>query len=127
MSNIIVVDDDPTNTSLIKMLLELDGFRVKTSPDLDKARAAATADTDAFLVDCHLARGVSGLDLVREVRAGETESAQDTVIIVTSGDYRREEDSMESGADWFLLKPYKPDLLSSKLNELLAKKGDNVG
>jgi CheY-like chemotaxis protein len=41
MTQIIVVDDDNTNSSLIKMLLELDGFSVQTCEDQAKATAAA--------------------------------------------------------------------------------------
>jgi CheY-like chemotaxis protein len=123
MSNVVVVDDDPTNTTLIKMLLELEGFNVTTCADLARAREAAKADTDAFLVDYHLARGVSGIELVNEVRNGATPSARDSVIIVTSGDVRRERDAKEAGADLFLLKPYKPNTLSDTLKEMLAAKG----
>lgn len=122
MPNIIVIDDDPTNTTLIKMLLELEGFDVTTGADLDEARMAIRESTDAFLIDCHLARGVSGLDLVQEIRKGDTPAASDSVIVVTSGDIRRDRDARDAGADLFLLKPYKPELLYTKLDELLAAK-----
>ena len=125
VANVVVVDDDPTNTTLIKMLLEIEGFSVTTSADLVEARAAIRESTDAFLIDCHLARGVSGLDLVREIRSGETLAAQDCVVIVTSGDVRRDQDAWDAGADLFLLKPYKPDLLYTKLDELLLAKREN--
>jgi CheY-like chemotaxis protein len=121
MTQIIVVDDDNTNSSLIKMLLELDGFSVEACEDQAKAMAAASADTKAFVIDCHLARGRSGLDLLRAVRAGETDAALETAVIITSGDYRQEEESLASGANLFLLKPYPPDALSKTLNEILTK------
>lgn len=121
MKQIIVVDDDNTNASLIKMLLELDGFSVETCEDQDKAEAVATSDTKAFVVDCHLARGRSGLDLLRAIRAGKTNALTQTAVIVTSGDYRLEEESLDSGADLFLLKPYPPNILSKAINDVLAK------
>lgn len=121
MTQIIVVDDDNTNSSLIKMLLELDGFSVQTCEDQAKATAAASSDTKAFVIDCHLARGRSGLDLLRAIRAGETDAKVDTAVIITSGDYRQEDESLASGADLFLLKPYPPDALSATINEVLAK------
>jgi two-component system response regulator CpxR len=121
MSKIIVVDDDNTNSSLIKMLLELDGFSVVTCEDQKKAESAASIDTQAFVIDCHLARGRSGLDLLRAVRSGETKAKKDTAVIITSGDYRQEEESLESGANLFMLKPYPPNSLSEMLIELLAK------
>lgn len=121
MTQIIVVDDDNTNSSLLKMLLELDGFSVETCEDQEKATAAASAQTKAFVIDCHLARGRSGLDLLRAIRAGETVAAVETAVIITSGDYRQETESLASGANLFLLKPYPPDTLSTTINEILAK------
>ena len=121
MKQIIVVDDDNTNASLIKMLLELDGFSVATCEDQVNAEAAATSETQAFVVDCHLARGRSGLDLLRAIRAGKTNAPAETAVIVTSGDYRLEEESLKSGADLFLLKPYPPNTLSEVIGNILAE------
>lgn len=123
MTQIIVVDDDNTNSSLIKMLLELDGFSVAACEDQEKAEAVASPKTQAFVIDCHLARGRSGLDLLRAIRAGFTEAAVETAVIITSGDYRREAESMDAGADLFLLKPYPPNDLSEAITRLLAKGG----
>ncbi|WP_420642474.1 response regulator [Candidatus Leptofilum sp.] len=125
MTKIIVVDDDHTNSSLIKMLLELEGFIVDACADQEQAEAITSLETKAFVIDCHLARGKSGLDLLRAVRAGQTNAPEDTAVIVTSGDYRREDDSIEAGANLFLLKPYPPNTLSEAITEILAKGGNN--
>lgn len=120
MASIVVVDDDPTNAGLLKMLLELDGFTVTSCEDLSQALAATNENIDAFVVDINLARGASGLDLLTKIRQGKTEAKSDATVIMTSGDYRREEESMTLGASRFLLKPYSPDVLSSALQELLS-------
>jgi two-component system chemotaxis response regulator CheY len=125
MTQIIVVDDDNTNSSLIKMLLELDGFAVEACEDQDTATAVTTQETKAFVIDYHLARKRSGLDLLRAVRAGETEADRETAVIVTSGDYRRKEEAIEAGANLFLLKPYPPNILSNSIKEILAEGADN--
>ncbi len=125
MSQVIVVDDDNTNSSLIKMLLELDGFSVIACEDQTKAENAASHNTQAFVIDCHLARGRSGIDLLRAIRAGETNANKGTAVIITSGDYRQEEESLESGANLFLLKPYPPNTLSEVLTKILAKGANN--
>jgi DNA-binding NtrC family response regulator len=123
MTQIIVVDDDNTNSSLIKMLLELDGFKVETCEDQHKAEAVASPQTKAFVVDCHLARGRSGLDLLRAIRAGETNANRGTAVIITSGDYRLEEEAVKSGANLFLLKPYPPNTLSEVIAKTLVQEG----
>ena len=121
MAQIIVVDDDNTNSSLLKMLLELDGYSVAACEDQESAVSETTSITQAFVIDCHLARGKSGLDLLRAVRAGETKAKTETAVIVTSGDYRRETESIEAGADLFLLKPYPPQTLSEAISNVLGQ------
>ncbi len=118
MTKIIVVDDDPTNAGLIKMLLELDGFQVTACSDEKEALAATQTETEAFVIDCNLARGASGIDILRKVRNGRTNAAQNTVVIMTSGDYRLETETLEEGANQFLLKPYSPDILSKAISKL---------
>lgn len=117
---VIVVDDDRTNTTLVKMLLELDGFIAETCVDVAEAITLAGPDTDAFVVDFHLARGLSGLALLHAVRNGETAAPPNTIVIITSGDHRREREADEAGADLFLAKPYPPDSLSAAIHKLVA-------
>jgi len=123
MPNIIVVDDDITNVQLLQMLLELEGYVVSPCTNLEEAEAAADASTKAFVIDWHLERNASGLDLLNAVRSGNTAAGQSTVVIMTSGDHRREKEAIKAGADCFLLKPYPPDELSNVLSDLLAKGG----
>jgi len=125
MPKVIVVDDDHTNVVLTKMLLELDGFQVATCADIPQAAAAAESGVDAFVIDYHLARGINGLELLRQVRQGETAAPANTIIIVTSGDYRRETESTQAGANLFLHKPYPPENLSKELINLLKPRKGN--
>jgi len=123
MPDIIVVDDDVTNVQLLQMLLELDGHKVAPCTTLEEANEAIGSNISAFVIDWHLERNTSGLDLLNAVRAGKTAAAQDTIVIITSGDHRREKEALNAGADSFLLKPYPPEELSHVLSDLLAKGG----
>ncbi len=117
MEHILVVDDDRETVRLLKMFLEMDGFRVSQSPWPDVVLKTARAETvDAFVIDCHLA-GFSGLDLVRDIRTDADLAS--SLIIVTSGKDLKEE-ALADGADSFLLKPFSPTELSAKLSEMLS-------
>jgi len=120
MKHILLIDDDRTNASLIKILLEMDGFKVEIYPDLRQARKAITAETNAFVIDCNLALGDNGIDLLNEIREGLTAVVPDTPVIVTSGDDRRSIEAERSGATQFLLKPYSPSKLSNELTKLTS-------
>ena len=126
MHNIIVVDDDITNVQLLQMLLELEGYVVSPCTSIEEAVAATKANTKAYVIDWHLERNSSGLDLLNAVRAGGTSANKNAIVIMTSGDHRKENEALNAGANTFLLKPYPPDELSSVLSDLLAE-GDGSG
>jgi CheY-like chemotaxis protein len=119
MNTIILVDDDRTNTTLIRMLLEMDGFVVVVSPDIARAKNAAQNGADAFVIDCNLAQGDDGIDLLQAIREGQTAVNSDIPVIMTSGDDRRQPEANKAGATKFLIKPYSPSTLSEQLNHLL--------
>ncbi len=119
MINIIVVDDDVTNVGLLQILLELEGYHVDACTNIEQAVTAAAADTRIFVVDWHLERNSSGLDLLQAVRNGQTNAPANSAVIITSGDHRRAEEAMHNGANTFLLKPYPPDELSEAITNIL--------
>lgn len=120
MHTIILVDDDRTNTTLIRMLLEMDGFVVVACPDIERARLAAGNGVDAFIIDCNLAHGDDGIELLRAIRVGMIEADPDIPVIMTSGDDSRSGAAESAGATRFLVKPYSPGTLSTHLSELLG-------
>jgi DNA-binding response OmpR family regulator len=119
MKTIALVDDDRSNTYLIRKLLELDGFRVVVSPDIKRAQNATLNGIDAFVIDCNLAQGDDGIDLLLAIRQGTTAADSSVPVIMTSGDDRRLPDAERAGATRFLVKPYSPSTLSAQLSELL--------
>jgi DNA-binding response OmpR family regulator len=122
MKTIVIVDDDSANMGLLQLLLEMEGHKALACRTIEEAKTAAEPDTNAFVVDCRLAKGVSGINLLEDIRAGETAVPPPTTVIMVSGDARLQEKSLEAGADAFLLKPYSPNELTKTLNALLAKK-----
>lgn len=121
MATIVLVDDDRDNARLIRILLEMDGFSVKVYPDVKGAMAAAEPDIDAFVIDCNLAHGGDGIDLLRAIRHGDTNADNDLPVILTSGDDRRSFEAEAAGATSFFLKPYSPSALSVELSKLLIE------
>lgn len=119
MRKIILVDDDRTNTTLIKRLLEMDGFTVSVCPDVQRAKEASLEGVDAFVIDCNLSFGDDGVDLLIAIRTGDTAAETNTPVIMTSGDDRRQIATERAGATRFLIKPYSPSVLSAQLGEML--------
>lgn len=116
MPKVLIVDDDRTNSGLLRTLLELEGFEVVLAPDGTTALARAAETTpDAFVVDFNLI-DIDGTQFVRRLRAIET--FKQAPVIMASG-MDREEEAIDAGADHFLYKPYDLDELMSLLHSML--------
>ncbi len=97
----LVVDDDPNARTLLKELVEAEGFATLTASTVAEAREQLANGPDIVLLDLLLPDG-EGLDLLRQgpVRA-------DTQIVVTTGHASLESsiEALRLGATDYLLKP----------------------
>jgi DNA-binding response OmpR family regulator len=110
MYKVMLIEDDPTMVSLLTMLLNLEGFLVKTPSNshMDGLLKAILKERPHIaLVDVNLQQG-SGIDLLREVR--QEPEIMDTRILMCSGLNLREE-CIQAGADGFIQKPFMPEEL----------------
>ena len=113
---VMVVDDDRTMNSLLKTLLELDGFVVVSASRGELVMALALAEKpDAVLMDVRIAEA-DGLDLLREMRRHP--ELRNLPVIMCSG-MDLQEESRVAGANAFILKPYPPEQLTSTLKKVI--------
>lgn len=119
MAKVLLADDDFTMVSLLKTLLGMEGYQVTTLWDkkgdiLDNIREEKP---DILLIDIYLGDR-NGIEVVRQIR--QTPDLASLRVIMASGIDKTEE-CMAAGADSFLLKPYMPEELFTKLRGLLSK------
>lgn len=116
MSKVMLVDDDRTMVTLLRTLLELDGFNVVNASRGDRVLPTARSEMpDVILMDVHLA-DADGLELLKEMRASADLSS--VPVIMTSG-LDIEDECRISGANAFILKPYPPEELARTLQQVL--------
>jgi len=113
VKHVIVVEDDPVNGTLFRMLLERRaGCRVSVTESAEEALRLAREGADLVVMDISLkgsmyqGRPVSGVDVCRLLKASP-ETAGIPVVLATAhamrGDDRRLME--ESGADDYVSKP----------------------
>ena len=118
---ILVVDDDPAINEMLTIVLEAEGF--VTESVTDGAAAVPTfraVQPDLILLDLMLP-GVNGIDICREVRK---ESSVPIVMLTAKTDTVDVVLGLESGADDYITKPFKPKELVARIRARLRRTDD---
>ena len=123
MQKVMVVEDDSTIASLIRRVLEDEGFMVVTSDTLEGAWSGMLAeDPEAALVDLRLSWSDSGWDLVQRIR--ENEHFHDLPVVVVTGSTGDEvvERARSLGCE-YVNKPFSPVSLVDRLRHSMRAAG----
>ena len=119
-SRLLIVDDDLTFRRTTAALLRQDGHEVVEASDADEAvtRLRATP-MDLVLLDVRMP-GLNGVRLVEALRTW----GDDVPVLMISGfgDVETAVEALQVGADDFLTKPVEPDVLSGRVDALLARR-----
>jgi DNA-binding response OmpR family regulator len=124
MQQILIVDDEPKITRLVRDYLENAGFRVTIARDGHEAlMRARTERPDLIVLDLGLP-GIDGLDVTRALR-------RDTglpIIMLTAR--AAEADTvvgLELGADDYVTKPFSPRELVARVRAVLRRREADAG
>src|SRR5918998_6206995 len=102
---VLVVDDDPALAEMLGIVLRTEGFEPSFVADGERALAAfRDSRPDIVLLDLMLP-GMSGIDVCRAIR---TESGVPIVMLTAKSDTVDVVLGLESGADDYVVKPFKP-------------------
>jgi len=113
MKHVLVVEDDPINAALFRMLLERrGGCRVTVTESPEEVLQIAREGVDAIVMDISLkgstyqGRPVTGVDVCRLLKASP-ETASIPVVLATAHAMRDDDQRLkaESGAEDYLSKP----------------------
>ena len=120
MTRIMIVDDSPTDTHLLKKMLEKNGFNTLTASDADEGIEVARREhPDLILMDVVMP-GLNGFQATRELTS-DPDTSSIPVIIVTRKDQQVDRVwGMRQGARDYVTKPVKESVLLSLINETLA-------
>lgn len=118
---ILVVDDEPDIVALVVYHLAKAGFRISTASNGADALRLAQQDRPALVVLDLMLPGMSGLEVLDQLRADE--SGQEIAVLLLTA--RREEADrirgLSSGADDYLTKPFSPQELVLRVRNILRR------
>ncbi len=118
MATIALVDDDKNILASVTMLLEQEGYHVRSYTDGASALTALSATPpDLAILDIKMPR-MDGMELLRRLR----QTAEIPVIFLTSKDEEIDElMGLNAGADDYIRKPFSQRLLLERVKAVLRR------
>ena len=120
MQRILVIDDDPTVTNVVRRGLSYEGYQVDTAASgtlgLTSARDHAP---DLVILDVMLP-GLDGFDVLERLRRAD---ATLPVMMLTARDGAADQiKGLELGADDYVVKPFRFEVLAARVKALLRRR-----
>lgn len=128
--NILLVDDEPKNLTVLESILENPGYRLVKAQSADEALLALVREDFALIVLDIQMPGMTGFELAQMIKQ-RRRSASIPIIFLTAhfGEDQHMLEGYETGAVDYLLKPVNSTVLRSKVAvfaELNRKTRDSV-
>jgi DNA-binding response OmpR family regulator len=119
MQRILVIDDDPSVTSVLKRGLSYEGFVVDTaSSGVEGLATARERPPDLVILDIMMP-GMDGLEVLRRLHGGD---ARLPVLLLTGKDAPGDQvEGLQKGADDYVVKPFTFEVLVARVRTLLRR------
>ncbi|MBI2187146.1 MAG: response regulator [Acidobacteria bacterium] len=119
---ILIVDDNPVNLKLVRVVLTVEGYDVRTATDAGEALAVLEMFRPRLiLMDLQLP-GMDGLELTKRLKADAV--MKDTLIVAVTAYAMKgdEEKALAIGCDGYLTKPIDTRTLPAVVARYLRQK-----
>jgi two-component system, OmpR family, response regulator MtrA len=122
MHRVLVADDDPDIRELVKFKLEQGGHEVITVGDGEAAIAAVRADGPfaLILLDVMMPRR-TGIEVCEALRSDPATRSIPILLLTAKAQEADVESGFAAGADDYIVKPFSPRELSSRVNVALSR------
>lgn len=119
MQRILVVDDDPTVTSVVRRGLSYDGYKVDTAATGPQALTTARDHTPDLVILDLMLPGLNGFEVLERLRLADSNLP---VLMLTARDGVEDQvKGLELGADDYVVKPFRLEVLSARVKALLRR------
>jgi CheY-like chemotaxis protein len=127
MATILVIDDDLDLQQMLRLMLQRGGHKVITTGDGPDGLAKAKAiKPDMSIVDVMMP-GMNGYQVVRKMREDPELSLMAILILTARAQAVDREAAIAAHADDYMPKPFAPNELLAKVNDLLVNRSTSQG
>jgi two-component system, cell cycle response regulator DivK len=126
LGKILVVDDNPTNLKLARVVLSSEGLEVRTAASAEDALTLLDTFTPHLILMDRQLPGMDGLELTRQLKADPNRC---NIVVLALTAYAMKGDmemALAAGCDGYISKPIDPPTLCSVVEHHLKSKGAGV-
>jgi two-component system KDP operon response regulator KdpE len=119
-ARVLVVDDEPQITRVLKTVLTSQGYQVRTAAEGEAALSSLGEwHPELVITDLYMPR-MDGVELCRRIRAV---SSIPIIVLSVKGEERTKVEALDSGADDYVTKPFGADELLARVRAALRRRG----
>src|SRR5713226_6600112 len=119
-SRVLVVDDEPQITRVLRTVLSSQGYQVKTAAEGEAALSSFSEFRPELVITDLFMPQMDGLELCRQIRAM---SNVPIIVLSVKGEERTKVEALDSGADDYVTKPFGIDELLARVRAALRRSG----
>jgi len=119
-SRVLVVDDEPQITRVLRTVLSSQGYQVRTAAEGEAALSSFTEWRPELVITDLFMPHMDGLELCRRIRAV---SSVPIIVLSVKGEERSKVEALDSGADDYVMKPFGMDELMARVRAALRRGG----
>jgi len=121
VTTVLVADDDRDIRDLVAFKLEAAGFDVIVAGDGDQALSSAVEHRPDVAVLDVMMPGMSGMQVLQQMRGRADLSATRVILLTAKAQEADVESGFAVGVDDYVIKPFSPRELLSRVRALLAR------
>jgi PAS domain S-box-containing protein len=122
MFQLLIVEDSQTQAELLRETLEEAGFSVVVAGDAESALELIEVKTVDLVISDIVMPGMSGYELCRRIKSSSKHGSVPVMLLSSLNEPMDIIRGLESGADNFLTKPYKPEQLVARSRTILQNR-----
>src|SRR4030081_4119032 len=122
-SRVLVVDDEPQITRVLRTVLSSQGYQVRTAAEGQAALASfAEFRPELVITDLYMPH-MDGIELCKRIRAV---SNVPIIVLSVKGEERTKVEALDCGADDYVTKPFGIDELLARVRATIRRGGGDT-
>src|ERR1700741_4330269 len=119
-SRVLVVDDEPQITRVLKTVLSSQGYQVRTAAEGESALTNFKEWSPELVITDLYMPHMDGVELCRRIREV---SSVPIIVLSVKGEERSKGEALDSGAEAYVTKPFGIDELMARVRAALRRSG----